>query len=84
MPIPGLSVKYLILATGLLGLALVIMGCGTDVGDKVDVEFDWRSDWAVPSGISTTIDTEGYDFPTAIAFVPNPGAGPKDVLYFVT
>lgn len=31
-----------------------------------------------------TMDTEGYDLPTAIAFVPDPGRGPNDPLYFVT
>src|SRR5690349_15118162 len=46
--------------------------------------FDWRSDWAVGSGFALSIDTEGYHFPTAIAFVPHPGPGPKDPLYFVT
>jgi hypothetical protein len=45
--------------------------------------FDWRSDWAVGSGFALSIDTEGYQFPTAIAFVPRPGPGPKDPLYFV-
>ena len=45
---------------------------------------DWRSDWAVKPGFSLKLDTEGYEFPTAIAFVPVPGAGPKDPLYFVT
>ncbi|MCI0481371.1 MAG: hypothetical protein L0213_07270, partial [Candidatus Dadabacteria bacterium] len=30
------------------------------------------------------IDTEGYSFPTSIAFVPEPGSGPRDPLYFVT
>jgi glucose/arabinose dehydrogenase len=46
--------------------------------------FDWRADWAVPEGFALQIDTEGYTFPTAIAFVPEPGSGPKDPLYFVT
>ena len=45
---------------------------------------DWRSDWAVEQGFSLNVDTEGYHFPTAIAFVPNPGQGDKDPLYFVT
>jgi hypothetical protein len=30
------------------------------------------------------MDTQGYEFPTAIAFVPEPGDQPKDPLYFVT
>jgi glucose/arabinose dehydrogenase len=48
------------------------------------VSFDWRSDWAVDEGFAVEIDTEGYQFPTAIAFVPNPGRNPQDPLYFVT
>ena len=47
-------------------------------------EFDWRADWAVPEGFALQIDTEGYHFPTAIAFVPEPGPESKDPLYFVT
>jgi len=46
--------------------------------------FDWRSVWAVEEGFSISIDTQGYHFPSAIAFVPKPGKGPKDPLYFVT
>jgi hypothetical protein len=38
----------------------------------------------VPEGFSISIDTEGYHYPTAIAFVPTPGNDPKDPLYFVT
>jgi hypothetical protein len=45
---------------------------------------DWRNEWQVADGFSLTIDTEGYDFPTTIAFVPNPGSDPKSPLYFVT
>lgn len=44
----------------------------------------WKQDWSVTEGFALHIDSEGYEFPTAIAFVPNPGAGPKDPLYFVT
>lgn len=46
--------------------------------------FDWRSNWALEEGFSLAVDTDGYQFPTAIAFVPNPGDDPKDPLYFVT
>lgn len=46
--------------------------------------FDWRSDWALQEGFVLDIDTEGYTFPTSIAFVPNPGSNPKDPFYFVT
>jgi hypothetical protein len=44
----------------------------------------WRSEWAVDDGLALARDTEGYQLPTAIAFVPRPGPGPKDPLYFVT
>jgi hypothetical protein len=46
-------------------------------------ETDWRSDWAVLDGFAIKVDTRGYRFPTAIAFVPEPGPGPKNPLYFV-
>ncbi|MEW6143504.1 MAG: PQQ-dependent sugar dehydrogenase [Thermodesulfobacteriota bacterium] len=45
---------------------------------------DWMGDWSLEEGFNISIDTEGYHFPTAIAFVPEPGSGPKDALYFVT
>ena len=47
-------------------------------------ESDWRSEWELPPGFSLKIDTEGFDAPTAIAFVPHPGPDPKSPLYFVT
>jgi glucose/arabinose dehydrogenase len=46
--------------------------------------FDWKNDWTITEGFSIAIDTEGYHFPTAMAFIPTPGSGPKDPLYFVT
>ena len=42
------------------------------------------ADWAVEEGFKLDVDTEGYDLPTAIAFVPDPGDAPDDPLYFVT
>ena len=45
---------------------------------------DWRSDWSVQRGFEVIADAEGFQFPTSIAFVPNPGTAPKDPLYFVT
>ncbi|MGQ0600968.1 MAG: PQQ-dependent sugar dehydrogenase [Anaerolineales bacterium] len=49
-----------------------------------DGDYDWRRDWAVVAGFAVELDTQGYQFPTAIAFIPNPGSGPNDPLYFVT
>jgi hypothetical protein len=45
---------------------------------------DWMGDWSLEEGFNIRVDTEGYHFPTAIAFVPEPGSGPRDPLYFVT
>ena len=45
---------------------------------------DWREEWAVAEAFSLSKDTSGYSFPTAIAFVPEPGPNPGDPLYFVT
>ena len=44
---------------------------------------DWREDWSIQEGFSITEDVGGFHFPTAIAFVPEPGGAPKDPLYFV-
>ena len=45
---------------------------------------DWREFWEVQPGFDISIDSEGFEFPSSIAFVPNPGTLPKDPLYFVT
>ena len=44
----------------------------------------WESEWALRPGFSLEQDTTGYEYPTAIAFVPEPGSAPGDPLYFVT
>lgn len=45
---------------------------------------DWKRNWGVAEGFSIEVDTEGYDLPSALAFVPQPGLDPKAPLYFVT
>ena len=45
---------------------------------------DWRADWSVAEGFTLRRDASGFRFPTAIAFVPQPGRAPGDPLYFVT
>lgn len=44
----------------------------------------WLKDWEVPPGFALQIDVEGFDLPSAIACVPQPGAAPQSPLYFVT
>ena len=69
-------------ALGLAGLITWQMVAGAEAEQKTAP--DWRSEWAVAEGVALSIDTEGYDWPTSLAFVPEPGPGPKDPLYFVT
>jgi glucose/arabinose dehydrogenase len=48
-----------------------------------DESNDWKSEWSLDNNFDISIDTEGYSLPSGIAFVPDPGKGPKDPLYFV-
>jgi glucose/arabinose dehydrogenase len=50
---------------------------------QAEPDATWKSDWAVREGFALDIDTEGYAFPSALAFVPQPGTRPQDPLYFV-
>ena len=51
---------------------------------EAEEPYDWKDDWALLDDFAIEKDTEGYHLPSAIAFVPEPGSGPKDPLYFVT
>jgi len=64
--------------------ALIAIAAGAGVAAAQQASPDPRNDWEVRPGFSLSVDTDGYRFPTAIAFVPQPGPGPKDPLYFVT
>jgi hypothetical protein len=63
---------------------LFVLLAGVPLRARAQTGLDWRSDWSVRRGFTITIDSEGYQLPTSIAFVPRPGPGPKDPLYFVT
>jgi glucose/arabinose dehydrogenase len=65
-------------------LLILIIVTTNDIMLAQSPSFDWRSDWAVAEGFTIVEDTTGYHFPSAIAFVPQPGPDPKDPLYFVT
>src|SRR6266542_4349303 len=52
-------------------------------GRPADADSGWQSEWAAQPGFSLRVDTDGYQFPTAIAFVPSAGKNPHDPLYFV-
>jgi Glucose / Sorbosone dehydrogenase len=51
---------------------------------RIQGDASWKRDWQVAENFSISIDAEEFRFPSAIAFVPNPGNDPKDPLYFVT
>ena len=68
----------------LLFFIVLVGGCNPeemlDTSNTID---NWMSDWGVAEGYSIIPDTDGFLFPTAIVFVPNPGNKPKDPLYFI-
>jgi glucose/arabinose dehydrogenase len=47
-------------------------------------QYDPTSDWGIESGFVITVDSVGFNLPTAIAMVPQPGDGPEDPIYYVT
>lgn len=76
-----------VLTIGLTFVAIVIATIVTAslvTAQPAHADSDWQSDWAVEPGFDIVVDTEGFRFPTSIAFIPNPGKDPKDPLYFVT
>jgi hypothetical protein len=62
--------------------ALCLGACAAPAAPPA-TEADWRANWAVAPGFALERDTTGYTLPTSLAFVPQPGPGPKDPLYFV-
>jgi len=46
--------------------------------------YDPAEDWRVPDGFKITVDSHGFDLPTSIAVVPEPGSHPDSPVYFVT
>jgi glucose/arabinose dehydrogenase len=69
----------------LIASSMVLFGCSGHAREGGQhAPSSWETDWAVESGFALEIDTEGYQLPSAIAFVPKPGPRPDDPLYFVT
>ena len=64
--------------------ALLLLSCLGGAGLLRGASANWQNDYSIVEGFRIQRDTIGYHMPTAIAFVPNPGPGPKDPLYFVT
>lgn len=70
---------FLAAATLLVGMSYGIAQQGGNGGNAPD----WRDDWELADGLSMEMDSQGYNFPSHIMFVPDPGPDPKDPLYFV-
>lgn len=68
----------------LLGLLLCGWAAACVASPTPTPSADWRADWEVDPGFAISRDITGLRFPTALAFIPHPGSGPKDPLYFVT
>ncbi len=45
---------------------------------------EWMSDWAIREGFKIEVAADGFELPTAVAVVPNPGSAPSDPVVFVT
>lgn len=67
---------------GTIAAALIASSPGTAQTTPAE-PFDWRDDWELAEGLDLEIDSQGYNFPSHMIFVDNPGDGPKDPLYFV-
>jgi hypothetical protein len=65
-----------------LGRLLLLFCLGGN--GSAEAQEEWRSDWIVEAGFALTIDSDGFELPSAIAFVREPGREPQDPLYFVT
>lgn len=78
-----MSARYSILSRFItFSLLLTVLHLYT-ADSKADDSDVWKKDWSLEKDFDISIDTEGYHFPTSIAFVPEPGKGAKDPLYFV-
>ncbi len=72
-----------VLKAGVFVFLFIVLAAYFQPGTAAETN-GWKKDWSLKEGFDLNIDTEGYNFPAAIAFVPDPGKGPKDPLYFVT
>ena len=70
-------------AAALAALSTVSLGLHRSVAGATEVA-ETPLAWAVAEGFTVEADAGGFVLPTAIAFVPEPGPGPSDPLYFVT
>jgi len=51
--------------------------------DRAAASDAWKDDWSLAPGFAVEKDSAGYNFPSDIEFIPNPGTAPDAPLYFV-
>lgn len=71
-------------ARGVVVIAFAGLAAACSRGEQAASKKDWRGDWTVTPGLIIERDASGFTLPTSITFVPRPGPGPRDPLYFVT
>lgn len=62
------------MAWAALWLPALLLARGS-VRAQGEAQDDWRLDWELQDGFALNIDSDAYQLPTALAFVPNPGSG---------
>ena len=80
----GLWLRKPLIALIVSLLVVVAALPATGASSRAEPAGDWRSDWALTEGFDLDLDTDGYEFPTAIAFVPHPVPARRTPRYFVT
>jgi glucose/sorbosone dehydrogenase len=75
--------RYQVGVLALLLAGAVWIGLASD-GAVAAKPVDWLQGWSLPPEFVLEVEQDGLSFPTALAFVPHPGAEPLDPLYFVT
>ncbi|MGH7554642.1 MAG: PQQ-dependent sugar dehydrogenase [Longimicrobiales bacterium] len=64
-------------------LVCVLFAFGSGAPPLYSQTPDLTADWELMRGFRLDTDAGGFRYPSALAFVPEPGPGPKDPLYFV-
>jgi hypothetical protein len=73
VPEYGLIIGLSVMAIAVAAVAMISL----TTAQPTHADSDFKSDWAVEGGFDIISDADVFRFPTAIAFIPNPGIGPN-------
>jgi hypothetical protein len=73
VPEYGLIIGLSVMAIAVAAVAMISL----TTAQPTHADSDFKSDWAVEGGFDIISDADVFRFPTAIAFIPNPGNRPK-------